>query len=114
MLVAATVLAPLIVICMRGESAIGSLNVAVIRREVPLLTGPVGEYVIAAVGAVGSQVTLLSVEVETLLLLPATSVTAFAAIDAMTVPAVVIPDTAILNVVPLFGAISVIATVFVP
>src|SRR5438128_10691948 len=43
MLVAARALAPLIAIRTTGESAIGSLNVAVINREVPCFTGPVGE-----------------------------------------------------------------------
>ena len=58
--------------------------------------------------------TVLSVEVEALFVLPAESETPPAGIDAITVPAVVMPLTATVNVVPLFGAISVSVTVFVP
>ena len=43
MLVAAMVFAPLIENCTTGESAIGSLNVAVMVKEAPAFTGPVGE-----------------------------------------------------------------------
>ena len=43
MFVAAMVFAPLIENCTTGESAIGSLNVAVIVREVPAFSDPVGE-----------------------------------------------------------------------
>ena len=43
MFVAASVFAPLIAILGTGESAIGSLNVAVIVSDVPAFTGPVGE-----------------------------------------------------------------------
>jgi hypothetical protein len=39
-----------------GLAAIGSLNVAVMSSVSASLTGPVGEYVIAAVGAVVSNV----------------------------------------------------------
>ena len=46
------------------------------------------------VGAVTSQVTVLSVEVEAALLLPARSVATPAAMVAMTVPEVVMPVTA--------------------
>ena len=48
------------------------------------------------VGAVLSQATVLSVEVEAVLALPAASVAAPAAMEAMTDPAVVMPVTATL------------------
>src|SRR5437868_2613467 len=54
MLLAARVFAPLMAIFITGESAMGSLKVAVMIREVPDFTCPVGAYVIAAVGAVVS------------------------------------------------------------
>ena len=53
-------------------------------------------WLIVTVGAVTSQVTVLSVEVEAVLPLPAASVATPAAIDAMTVPLVVMPVTATL------------------
>ena len=56
MLVAASVFAPLIAIFTTGESAIGSLKVAVIVSEVPCFTKD-DEYVIAALGAVVSTST---------------------------------------------------------
>src|SRR5439155_4988528 len=65
------------------------------------------------VGAVTSHVTVLSVDVDAVLLLPAGSVTRFAAIAAITVPFVVMPLTARLNV--LLSALGfVIVIVFVP
>src|SRR5205814_622646 len=84
MFVAARVLAPLIAICMTGESAIASLlNVAVIRSKVPCFTAPVGEYVIAAVGGVLSTVNVPLVGVEATTL-PARSVPTL--IDTVAVP----------------------------
>ena len=56
--VADTVFAPVIAILGAGESAIASLNVAVIVSESPCLTG-FFEYVIAAVGEVVSTVTCM-------------------------------------------------------
>ena len=50
-------------------------------------------WLIVTVGAVTSQVTVLSVEVDAALLLPARSVARAAAMVAMTVPDVVIPVT---------------------
>src|SRR5436309_2510651 len=64
---------------------------------------PVGTQLMEdTVGAVTSHVTVLSVAVDAVLLLPAGSVTVAAAIVAITVPVVVMPLTAMLNVVPLF------------
>ena len=77
----------------------------------PPLAGVVTD---AVVGAATSQLTVLSVDVEALLVLPAGSETAPAAIVAVTVPVVVMPLTAAVNVVPSFGAASVIVTAFVP
>ena len=57
-------------------------------------------WLIVTVGAVLSQVTVLSVEVEAALVLPAGSVATPAAMVAMTVPALVMPVTATLYVVP--------------
>src|SRR5437870_4682646 len=68
----------------------------------------------ATVGAVTSHVTVPSVDVDTLLVFPARSETPAAGIVAITVPLVVMPLTATVNVVPLFGAISVIVAVLVP
>ena len=51
---------------------------------------------IATVGAVVSRVTVLSVEVETALVLPAASWATPAAMVAMTVPSEVMPETATL------------------
>ncbi len=53
-------------------------------------------WLIVTVGAVLSQATVLSVDVEAVLALPAASVAAPAAMEAMTDPAVVIPVTATL------------------
>src|SRR5216117_1662622 len=61
MFAAASVFAPLMAIFTTGESAIASLNVAVIVREVPAFTGPFVEYVIAAVGDVLSRVKVTGV-----------------------------------------------------
>src|SRR4051812_46966299 len=51
-------------------------------------------------GAVTSHVTVLSLDVEAVLLLPAASVATPAATEAMTVPVVVMPVTATLYVEP--------------
>ena len=53
-------------------------------------------WLMVTVGPVTSHVTVLSVEVDAVLPLPAASVAAPAAIEAMTVPDVVIPVTATL------------------
>jgi hypothetical protein len=74
----------------------------------------VGDVTDAVTGAVASHVTVLSVEVETVLVLPARSETPPAGIVVTAVPGVVMPLTATLKVVPSFGAISVIAALFVP
>jgi hypothetical protein len=58
--------------------------------------------------------TVLSVEVEAVFVLPARSAMPPAGIEAMTLPPVVMPSTATLNVVPSFGATSLIVIVFVP
>ena len=58
--------------------------------------------------------TVLSVLVEARLPLPAASVATSAAIEAITVPLVVIPLTATLKVVPSLGAISVTVAVVAP
>ena len=73
-----------------AESAIGSLNVAVSVDGVPALTGPVGEYAMAAVGAVLSTVKvapLVGVAVTTLPVrsVPTLIVTAAAPFPACTV-----------------------------
>src|SRR5215211_4566394 len=64
MLVAARAFAPLIAIFGAGESSSGSLKVAVMSSDVPAFTGPVGEYEMAAVGAVVSIVTDRAPEAE--------------------------------------------------
>src|SRR5215213_1859969 len=72
MFVAARAFAPLIAIFGAGESTIGSLKVAVMSSDVPAFTGPVGEYVMAAVGAVLSNVKVIAAPLKEL---PALSVT---------------------------------------
>src|SRR5438093_337730 len=57
MFVAASVFAPLIAILTTGESAIVSLKLAVMSNDVPWVTGPDGEYVTEAFGAVASTST---------------------------------------------------------
>src|SRR5205814_2176116 len=74
-----------------------SLNVTV-HWTLAAFVGLVPSVIDETVGAVPSHVTVLSVEVETLLVLPAGSVTPPAGIEAITVPAVVMPDTARLKV----------------
>ena len=55
-----------------------------------------------------------SEDIDTVLVFPARSVAPPAGIDAITVPSEVMPETATSNVVPSFGAICVMTTVFVP
>jgi hypothetical protein len=96
MFTAATVLAPLIAIFGTGAFAIASSKVAVINSDVPDFTGPAGAYVIAAVGAVTSQFTVLSRLVDAVFGLPKLSVATPAKRLTTTVPSVVIPLTATL------------------
>jgi len=60
------------------------------------------------------NVTLLSVDVEGLLVFPVRSETPLAWIVGITVPELFMPLMETLKVVPLFGATSLIAAVFVP
>src|SRR2546423_1899903 len=93
-----------------GESAMGSLNVAVIRREVPDFTGPVGEYVIAAVGRVLSTVKV-ALGAAAGALFPAVSVAA--AIEIPSVRSPMIPErVTVLVVFPVPETLTV--TVAVP
>src|SRR5688500_9922043 len=66
-------------------------------------------WLIVTVGAAPSYVTVLSVLMDTVFPLPAASVALSAAIDAITVPSPVIPDTATLYVVPLPVTVAVVA-----
>ncbi len=63
-------------------------------------SGWAAAWLIVTVGATLSKLTVLSVEVEAALPLPAVSLATPAAIDATTVPAPVMPVTATLYVVP--------------
>src|SRR4051812_35969915 len=90
-----------------------SLNTTV-KVRLAALVGVAPSVIDVTVGVVESQVTLLSVDVDAVLVLPARSETAPGAIDAVPVPFVVMPVMLTLNVVPLFGAISVTVAVFVP
>src|SRR5919197_917084 len=78
------------------------------------LVGLAPSLIETTVGGVASQVTVLSLDVDAVLLLPARSVTLVAAMLAVTVPDVVMLLMATRNVVPSFGAISVTVAVFVP
>ena len=99
MTVAARVLAPLIAILITGESAIGSLNVAVMSSEVPDFTGPAGEYVIAAVGAVLSTVNVVLGPAAGAVF-PAVSVAVPAAMEIPRVPSPVMLESVTVRVVP--------------
>src|SRR6266566_201671 len=83
----ATVLAPLTANWTTGESAIASLNVAVIVSVVPCLTGPVGEYAMDAVGFVLSTMNVDPLVGAAVSALPATSVPTLSATVSVKVPA---------------------------
>src|SRR5207244_4367852 len=91
-----------------------SLNVTVYETLLAFVGLALAVLMDETVGAVTSYVTVLSVDVDTVLVLPAGSDTTPTAIVAVTVPVPVMPLMATVNVVPLFGAISVIAADFVP
>src|SRR6266516_3972647 len=78
---------PLTANCTTGESAIASLNVAVIVSVVPCLTGPVGEYAIDAVGAVLSTVNVDPLVGAAVIPFPARSVPVLKATVAVPLPA---------------------------
>src|SRR6185295_5287619 len=72
-------------------------------------SGWAAAWLIVTLGAALSQVTVLSVEVDAAFALPAASVATPAPIEAMTVPGVVIPVTATLNVVGPPVTVAVVA-----